>query len=96
MDNAPALDGVTTFEVIEKGGKFFVKVPEGELPKKVPMKLAKRDPANKKHFVIVGGGPAAVSCAETLRQSGFTGQVTLISNESIVPYDRTLLTKALP
>lgn len=29
-----------------------------------------------------------------MRQSGFTGQITLITNENSVPYDRTLLTKA--
>ena len=59
------------------------------------MPLTKRDPNNKKHFVIIGGGPAGLNCAETLRQSGFSGQVTIISDEQMVPYDRTLLSKAL-
>lgn len=36
-----------------------------------------------------------MNCAETLRQSGFTGQVTMISKEESLPYDRTLLSKAL-
>ena len=51
---------------------------------------------NTKNYVIVGGGPAGLNCAETLRQSGFSGKVTVISKEDIVPYDRTLLSKALP
>lgn len=57
--------------------------------------MTKRDPNNKTHFVILGGGPAGLNCAETLRQSGFSGQITVISKENLLPYDRTLLTKAL-
>ena len=81
---------------MEKDGSWFVQIPEGGLPRKVPMPLTKRDPANTQHYVIIGGGPAGLNCAETLRQSGFSGQVTMISKEDMVPYDRTLLSKALP
>ena len=35
--------------------------------------MVKRDPSNDKKMVIVGGGAAGLTCAETLRQSGFTG-----------------------
>ena len=59
------------------------------------MPLTKRDPTNPKHFVIIGGGPAGLNCAETLRQSGFSGQITMISKDDMVPYDRTLLSKGL-
>ena len=31
--------------------------------------------------------------AETLRQSNFTGEITVLTNESLLPYDRTLLSK---
>ena len=71
-------------------------MPVDGLPKKKSMPLAKRDPDNKTHFVIIGGGPAGLNCAETLRQSGFTGQITVLSKEEMIPYDRTLLSKALP
>ena len=60
------------------------------------MPMTKRDPANTDHYVILGGGPAGLNCAETLRQSGFSGQVTVVTQEDIIPYDRTLLSKALP
>lgn len=60
------------------------------------MPLAKRDPNDKRNFVIIGGGPAGLNCAETLRQSGYTGKITLLANEKVLPYDRTLLSKALP
>lgn len=60
------------------------------------MPMVKRDPNDKRVFVIIGGGPAGLNCAETLRQSDFKGQVIVLSDEATLPYDRSLLTKALP
>lgn len=57
--------------------------------------MVKRDLSNTQRYVIIGGGPAGLSCAETLRQSGFTGEITLISAEDKQTYDRTQLTKNL-
>ena len=58
--------------------------------------MAKRDPNDKRKYVIIGGGAAGLSCAETLRQSDFTGEITVISSDDLLPYDRTLLSKILP
>lgn len=57
--------------------------------------MAKRDQTNRTKMVIVGGGAAGLNCAETLRQSNYTGEILVISNEKVLPYDRTLLSKAL-
>jgi 3-phenylpropionate/trans-cinnamate dioxygenase ferredoxin reductase subunit len=43
--------------------------------------------------VIIGGGPAAATTAGTLRDDGFDGAMTLISAESIPPYERPPLSK---
>ena len=94
-ERAPGLDGIPTFKIIEKSGKFYVEIPAGGLPKPSPVAMTKRDPANTQNFVIIGGGAAGLNAAETLRQSGYTGQITMVSNENILPYDRTLITKAL-
>lgn len=40
-------------------------------------------------------GGAGASCAEALRQEGFTGRVILITQESHLPYDRPKLSKAM-
>jgi nitrite reductase/ring-hydroxylating ferredoxin subunit len=65
-NSAPAVDGLPTFEITEKGGKFYVRVPD-PLPRAHTQKMAKRDPNNKTSFVIIGGGPSGLSAAETLR-----------------------------
>ena len=57
--------------------------------------MAKQDPYNKTKMVIIGGGAAGASAAETLRQSHFTGEITVISKEDLLPYDRTLLPESL-
>ena len=44
--------------------------------------------------VIVGGGASALTTAESLRQSGFKGKVTLFTKEPNLPLDRTKLSKA--
>jgi NAD(P)H-nitrite reductase large subunit len=66
------------------------------LPKGHTQPMAKRDPKDNRRFVILGGGPAGLFCAETLRQSDYTGEIVVVSAENMVPYDRTLLTKVLP
>ena len=43
--------------------------------------------------VIVGAGLAGSRCAETLRAEGFDGQVTLVGDEPLGPYERPALSK---
>ena len=66
LNGGPALDGLVTFNIYEKDGKQYVKVPS-QLPRGEPEPMAKRDPNNKKRFVIVGGGASGLTCAESLR-----------------------------
>ncbi|WP_298229929.1 FAD-dependent oxidoreductase [Gryllotalpicola sp.] len=44
-------------------------------------------------MVIVGGGLAAASAAEQLREEGFDGEIVLVAGESHVPYLRPPLSK---
>lgn len=46
-----------------------------------------------RNIAIVGGSLAAVHAAEALREEGFDGDVTLISAEETLPYDRPPLSK---
>jgi NADPH-dependent 2,4-dienoyl-CoA reductase/sulfur reductase-like enzyme len=44
-------------------------------------------------FVLLGGGPASVSAAETLRTEGAKGSILLVSEEDCVPYGHSHLSK---
>jgi 3-phenylpropionate/trans-cinnamate dioxygenase ferredoxin reductase subunit len=46
-------------------------------------------------FVIVGGGLAGAKAAETLRDEGFDGTVTLLAAEKSLPYERPPLSKGV-
>ncbi len=46
------------------------------------------------HFVIIGASHAGVQLAVSLRESGYLGRVSLISNEAHHPYHRPPLSKA--
>lgn len=49
----------------------------------------------QRRFVIIGAGAAGMTAAQTLRESGFDGEITMITNESVLPYDRVKLSKAM-
>ena len=46
-------------------------------------------------FVIIGGGPAAKSAAEAIRERNRTAMITIVTKESYLPYNRPMLTKAI-
>ncbi|WGW12275.1 FAD-dependent oxidoreductase [Saxibacter everestensis] len=48
---------------------------------------------SNRHVVIAGAGLAGVQVADTLRAEGFPGRITLVSAESVQPYERPPLSK---
>jgi len=46
------------------------------------------------HYIVVGAGQAGQSIVTTLRGQGFEGQITLIGDETAIPYQRPPLSKA--
>ncbi|KAF3058208.1 Apoptosis-inducing factor 1 [Daldinia childiae] len=98
IENAPALDALPVFKVVEKDGAVYI---EGE---EATIKAARRKPnfkcgtsggAQADRIVVVGGGSGAIGAIEGLREKGFSGPITMISNEGYLPIDRTKLSKAL-
>ena len=45
-------------------------------------------------IVIIGAGECGVRAAFTLREAGYKGEVTLIGEETHLPYERPPLSKA--
>jgi 3-phenylpropionate/trans-cinnamate dioxygenase ferredoxin reductase subunit len=44
-------------------------------------------------MVIIGGGHAAAQACASLRQDGYSGEITLIGDEPQLPYQRPPLSK---
>lgn len=98
IEDGPSLDRVPTYSVIDENGELFVEVPvlkKGQLlPLKVEPHFCPQAAGDKRNFVVIGAGPAAQGCAESLRREGYTGSITLLTKESTpFPYDRVLLSK---
>lgn len=49
--------------------------------------------SDNRRFIIVGASLAGAKAAETLRREGFDGQITLIGEEPVRPYERPPLSK---
>lgn len=47
------------------------------------------------HYVVLGGGVAAISAAAALRERDKTGKITMISAEPYLPINRPMLTKSM-
>ena len=46
------------------------------------------------HMVVIGAGQAAASLIAKLRSLGFSGAITLVGEEPVVPYQPPPLSKA--
>ena len=83
----PALNDLPSFEVEQRGGRVFVGA------KRAPARPASARRGGPDRVVIVGGGAAGNSAAETLRREGFTGSITIVDPDTDAPYDRPNLSK---
>ena len=90
--NPPALDAMASFEIRVEGDKVILLLPEEPAGTRPPG-LAKHSAAELRTFIILGGGAAGNAAAQKLRQEGYQGRLVLISKETRIPYDRTILSK---
>ncbi len=80
-----------------EAGEIFIEIDPGE-PSYRPVQnpgTARSDQTHPRSIVILGAGAAGMSAALTLAEEGFTGDVTIISDESNFTFDRTKLSKGL-
>ena len=47
----------------------------------------------QQRYFILGSGPAAVNAAEAIRKRDATGNILILSEEEVLPYNRPMLTK---
>ncbi|KAK3317084.1 putative apoptosis-inducing factor 2 [Apodospora peruviana] len=98
IENAPALNALPVFKATERDGAVYITGDAETIKagnRKPTFKCATAGTAQTDKVVVVGGGSGALGVIEGLREGGFTGPITLISNEGYLPIDRPKLSKAL-
>lgn len=83
-----ATEGLTQYEVTDNGDSLTVNTLA-----KIDKQIA-NDKLIDTHTLIVGGGAAGFMTAHQLRNTGYGGKITLISEDDKAPYNRPLLSKA--
>ncbi|KAJ3313137.1 hypothetical protein HDU76_002709, partial [Blyttiomyces sp. JEL0837] len=97
IEDGPSLDALQKYPLKVKDGVVVVSIdPEGVRANRRTPSCVKHKPSrNTKTVVIIGGGSAGAIAAESLRQAGFTGSITLLTKEPHLPIDRPKLSKSL-
>ncbi|MGQ9609429.1 MAG: FAD-dependent oxidoreductase [bacterium] len=93
LEEPPALDALPYYTVRVEGDDVIVSFPEELKEKRIANMVRRNKSIDSREFVILGAGGAGNIAAETLRQDGFHGRITMITKESHLPYDRTQLSK---
>uniref|UniRef100_A0A8C1TPY9 Rieske domain-containing protein n=2 Tax=Cyprinus carpio TaxID=7962 RepID=A0A8C1TPY9_CYPCA len=68
-------------------------LPKYKKLKKRVKKMSGRVPGVSHTVVLIGGGPASLQCAETLRQNGYEGRIIMVTKDEQLPLDKTKLSK---
>ncbi|XP_021271519.1 apoptosis-inducing factor 3-like isoform X1 [Numida meleagris] len=96
IEEYPSLDCLPCFKVTVEDGKVFVTAKKKDLESSLRVKdMSKRCLLNRNTMLLLGGGVAALACAETLRQEGFTGRIIMVTKEKHAPYDKSKLSKEM-
>ncbi|KAJ8586931.1 hypothetical protein M405DRAFT_882996 [Rhizopogon salebrosus TDB-379] len=98
IEDAPAPAAIHSFKAEIADGKINVTADPSQTLKnnmsRTP-KLSIGATGVGKGVVIVGGGSATFHAIESLREHGYSGNITVLSKETHPPIDRTKLSKAL-
>ena len=98
IEDFPGLDSLACHKVEERDGNIVVTADKRELVtgrRHVRIAPDQDMEETEDRIVIVGGGAAGQSAAETLRKEGWMGRVTMVTAETVLPYDRPKLSKAM-
>ncbi|CAF9930757.1 MAG: hypothetical protein ALECFALPRED_004719 [Alectoria fallacina] len=95
VEDAPALDPLAKFDIVEKDGGVYIKGEESTIKASRRAVNTKCKAQGQEKVVVVGGGSGALGAVQALREQEFKGAITMISIEPSPPIDRTKLSKAL-
>jgi apoptosis-inducing factor 3 len=95
VEHGPAVDNLPIYETkLTPEGKVMIFVPDFP-PKKVRPLLIGRDFNDLRRVVILGSDPSVISCAETLRQMEYTGEIVVVSQGDEIPLDKPQLRRSI-
>ncbi|XP_028400310.1 apoptosis-inducing factor 3-like isoform X2 [Dendronephthya gigantea] len=97
IEDFPGLDSIPKFETQIVDGNVIVRAnPEDLKSHKKVAKMCQPSPGeDARTFLLIGGGPSSLECAETLRKNNFKGKIVIATTEDVLPYDRPMLSKML-
>lgn len=94
IEDFPGLDSLASHAVEERDGNIVVTADKRELVTgRRHLKVSEITEDSEEMILIVGGGAAGHTAAETLRKEGYTGRVIILTAETSLPYDRPKLSK---
>ncbi len=93
LEEPPALDALVSYDTRVEGERIIVRLPDDANDRRSPSMAVCDTAADPRHFVIIGAGAAGYVAAQTLREEGFQGRITMITREDRAPYDRPNLSK---
>ncbi|KAI1894019.1 hypothetical protein AGOR_G00129680 [Albula goreensis] len=96
IEEYPGLDSLPCHKVTIENNKVFVSVNKESLKSAKRVKpMGCRVPGVNHTVLLIGGGPASLLCAETLRQENYEGRIVMVTKDELLPYDRTKLSKVM-
>ncbi|KAK0096154.1 hypothetical protein PV326_006299 [Microctonus aethiopoides] len=95
IEDYPGLDSLPCYKVTVSEGAVKVRARRSDLQANKRIKVFTGCTAqNNQTVIIVGGGPAGATCADTLRQEGFCGRIVMVCKEPVLPYERIKVSKS--
>ncbi|XP_065320565.1 apoptosis-inducing factor 3-like isoform X2 [Gordionus sp. m RMFG-2023] len=88
IEDFPGLDGLTCFNVEQ------INTDKYKISKLLKENIKFSIDIKNNKTLIIGSGPCGLECAETLRRENYDGNITLISKDDYLPYDRPKLSKS--
>ncbi|XP_040901679.1 apoptosis inducing factor mitochondria associated 4 [Toxotes jaculatrix] len=96
IEEYPGLDSLPSYKVKVEDGKVYVSINKKILKQTKRVKeMCSLVPDIKHTIVLIGGGPASLVCAETLRQNCYQGRIIMITKDTLPPFDKPKLSKAM-
>ncbi|KAJ7995655.1 hypothetical protein DPEC_G00246830 [Dallia pectoralis] len=96
IEDYPGLDCLPTYKVKVEDGKVYVSVNKKSMKVEKRVKdMSCRVPGVNHIILLIGGGPASLLCAETLRQNCYEGRIIIVTKDILPPIDKPKLSKAM-